>query len=172
MAGTTASLQRNLSRLELALGIVVIAVLIGLFMARMQAVELAAEEAIVATRVQDMRARLMTLRTRFVSGDAAPMTIPEIVRHIGRGEMRTFTREHRIDWTTVAPGEWIYIADSGLVAYRSIAGDALPGAHGEPPLLRFKLEAHFADTKAGDGAARRVVGARLVRMAEGRPAAP
>ncbi|MGE0482878.1 MAG: hypothetical protein AB7Q81_01935 [Gammaproteobacteria bacterium] len=169
MAITTTALQRNLSRFELALALLVLAILVSLFLRRMENVSAAAEEAAVRTRVQDMEARLMTLRASFASGDYAGRQLNEddIVRILARGDVPAAATARGFDWSAVPEGSWVYFADRRQFAYRVIHAGRFPAAAGEPPQLRFQVEALRAATPSGGTGGGRLVGARLLPLAAG-----
>src|SRR5690606_662661 len=125
-------------------------------------VEVAAEEALVRAQVQDMQARLMTLRTEIISGTGRVLTRAAIVRHLGRGDLHQAPVAAAFAWDTLAPGSWVYFQDTGELVYRvrRMAGTAYrPGA---PPVLRFQLTT--VPAAIADGG-ERVVGATLQAVA-------
>jgi hypothetical protein len=144
----TSSLARNLSRLELAVSIAIIALLLGLFLARLGAVEAAAERAVLRAQYQDMQARLMTWRTeRMMRGaGAAPATLDELARHLGRGELTVVEHANEIDWSSVAPGAWVYVRETAEFHYRVGHRERLLVGPDEPPRVRFRLVPSYADT--------------------------
>ncbi|MCB1749182.1 MAG: hypothetical protein H6977_04760 [Gammaproteobacteria bacterium] len=167
MAITTTALRRNLSRFELALAVLVLTVLVTLFLRRMESVSAAAEEAMVRTRVQDMQARLMTLRAGFVSGELGgrPVQVDDVVRLLARGDVPWVATARGFDWATVPEGSWVYFEDRREFAYRVIHRERFAAAGGDPLQLRFQLEVLRAATTPGGSGAGRIVGARLVPLA-------
>lgn len=159
MARSTAALGRNLSRLELALAIVVIAVLAALFMRRMTSVEQAAEEAWLATRVQYIQSHLMTLRLTAMSDPAAapPRDAGEVVKTLGYDDIHWFEHAAAVDWAAVPPGEWVYLRTSQQLLYRP-ASAAMPGATGAPPRVTFQLTRGGAATASASWRIERVTG--------------
>ena len=133
MAITTTALRRNLSRFELALAVLVLTVLVTLFLRRMESVSAAAEEAMVRTRVQDMQARLMTLRAGFVSGELGgrPVQVDDVVRLLARGDVPWVATARGFDWATVPEGSWVYFEDRREFAYRVIHRERFAAAGGD-----------------------------------------
>lgn len=147
MAIQTASLSRNLSRMELAIVIVIIAVLFAMFMARMRSVEGAAERSMVLARYQDMQARLLTLKVRFVGGgtERTPLAVRDVVRHIGRGDVVTLRSLDDPDRDGVPAGSWAWAEAERLLVYRIINRDYFEVGGDRPEFARFKLEPRYVD---------------------------
>ncbi len=166
MAISSTALKRNLSRAELALAAVVIAALVAVFMQRMRAIEVAAEEAIVTTRVQDMQARLLGLRLQFMTADAGGRfaALDEVMRQVVGEELIVARRVRSIDWQRVRAGGWVYVSTERKLLYRTLTGDDFPGASGTPATVTFQVQPSFADKQAGAEGAGRLIGARLVRQ--------
>jgi len=166
MSLSSRSLARNLSRMELALSVSIIAVLLSLFLSRMGAVEAAAERAVLRARYQDMQSRLMTWRTERLLREpgAQPLTLDDLARHLGRGELHMAASAAAVDWSGVPPGGWVYLRDSGILYYRVINAGRIAAGPGEPSRVRFQLEPAFADSNANgryDPPAEPLYGARL-----------
>lgn len=163
MAIETTSLRRNLSRFELAVTILIIAVLFAAFMSRMSGVEGAAERSILQARYQDMQARLLTLKVQFVSGTGGPLTLEDVVRHLGRGDIAMLSSRDDPGWTDVRPGGWAWWAKERTIAYRVINEEYFADA-GIAPVVRFKLEPRYVDMQDDgryDPARDRLTGATL-----------
>lgn len=150
MAIETTSLSRNLSRFELAISILLIALLFGAFMSRMSGVEGAAERSILQARYQDMQARLLTLKVSFVSGreGAEGLTLRDVVRHIGRGEIVMLASRDDPGWEAVEPGGWAWWEASGTLVYRVMNAEFFELEEHDAPVVRFKLEPRFVDTRS------------------------
>lgn len=160
------SLARNLSRMELVVSVAIMALLLGLFLSRMSALEAAAERAVLRARYQDMQSRLMTLKTEWMLREvpARRLTLDDLARHLGRGEVLMAATAAAVDWAIVPPGGWVYLRDSGEFHYRVINAERIATGPGDPPRVRFELEPAFADSN-GDGhydpPAETLYGARL-----------
>lgn len=147
MTVSSRSLARNLSRLELVVSVAIMALLLGLFLSRMSALEAAAERAVLRARYQDMQARLMTSRTELILREARtrPLTLDDLARHLGRGEVLMAATAAAVDWAAVPPGGWVYLRDSGEFHYRVINAGRIVAGLDDPPRVRFQLEPMFAD---------------------------
>lgn len=162
MAIETTLLTRSLKRLELALAIVVVAVLVAVFMQRVDHVANAAEQAMLTARLQDMQARLMSLRTEFVAGARTqPLSLDAVVDFIDDGDIARAPRQGGFDWAAMQPGSWVYFRDTRELVYRATA--PLPGTRGSPPRVYFQIvpvaAANVAGAQGGD-----THGARLERL--------
>ena len=166
MAIETTTLKRNLSRLELALAILVIAVLISVFMRRMDTVSAAAERSILLARYQDMQSRLMSLRAGVITRQAqtAALRLDDVVRSLGRGDILFVPRETGFDWGRIGPGEWVYFRASHLLEYRVTHEEFFAVAAQAPTRVRFQLEPRYADIDGNgryDEATERLEGATI-----------
>ncbi|MGR8918528.1 MAG: hypothetical protein ACU85V_02825 [Gammaproteobacteria bacterium] len=162
MALSTSSLYRNLSRLELAIAVIVISILVVSFLQRMRAVELAAERATLDGQVQDMQARLLGLRADVLGGriSAGELSLSAIARRIGHPETVYVAAERGFDWNGLRPGGWVYFEEGAEFAYRPLAGKDMPGASGRPPRVRLRLRPLWSGTDDE----RRLRGAMLERL--------
>jgi hypothetical protein len=147
MAIETASLRRNLSRFEIAVTIIIIAILFAMFMNRMGRVEAAAEKSMLRAQYQDMQSRLITLKVSFVFQEqqGRPLTLRDVVRHIGRGELEFFESEGAFDWGRIAPGERVYFEDVRRIEYRAINEDYFDVEKTTPKRVRFQVEPQYVD---------------------------
>ena len=166
MALETAALGRNLSRVELAVSIVLIAVLFLLFMQRMGGVEAAAEKSILRTRYQDMQTRLMLRKANLVLQDRVGerVTLSELVRYIGRGEAAFVADASTVDWDDYLPGAWVYDESARILMYRVISEDHFDVRFTTPKRVGFQLIPSYVDTDGNgryDPAGDRLTGARI-----------
>ncbi|MCZ6665562.1 MAG: hypothetical protein O7B81_09670 [Gammaproteobacteria bacterium] len=147
MAIETASLRRNLSRLEVAVAVLIIAVLFAVFMNRVSHVEAAAEKAILIAQFQDMQTRLLTLKVSFVLQEiqGRPPTLHDVVRHVGRGDLEFIESERAFDWESVDPGAWVYFEDVRRIEYRVISEDYFEVEKTGPKRVRFQVEPRYVD---------------------------
>lgn len=148
MAIETAVLRRNLSRVELAAAIVIIAVLFAMFMNRVTRVEAAAEKSILRATYQDMQSRLITLKVSLVFQEKRdqPLTLSGIARHIGRGTLPLLESQAEVRWEDVPRGAWIYFKDTQHIEYRVINEDYFDVESEQPKRVRFQLEPRYVDT--------------------------
>ena len=147
MAIETTSLRRNLSRVELAAALVMIAILFAMFMNRVTRVEAAAEKSILRATYQDMQSRLITLKVTLVFQEKRdqPLSLSGIARHIGRGTMPLFESEANVNWEDLPRGAWIYFKDTQRFEYRVINEDYFDVESEEPKRVRFQLEPRYVD---------------------------
>ena len=148
MAQLTTSLYRNLSRVELGIALLIFSIIVVVFMRYVHRVEVAAEEALINTAVQDMRSRLMSYRTELIGSrrSGAAQTLDSVARYLGRGNTRFVTREVELDWSNVSPGEWVFVRETRTFLYRTITEESIAGSYGTPPRVAIQLVSETADT--------------------------
>lgn len=168
MAVSTVSGRRDLSRSELMLMVLVVTVMVVLFFNRLDNVEIAAEEAMLNARLQDMRSRLVELRLRILNqGDRQALSLDDVVQQMVPGEVLMVDREYQIDWPAIGPGEWVFVRETGALWYRVAHPDGLASSVGEPQRVHFQLETTFAATPISSESSPRLLSARLLRAAPG-----
>lgn len=154
MAGGAAT-ARNLRRLELALVVVVLALLVGFFARRMERVEAAMERTMLQLVVQDLQARLM-MRAAGVNFGPEPLPLAEL---IGANPVQVLTaapgeylgERTGVDWSTVPPGAWVYDRSDGTLGYRVRHARFIDTGAGAPPArVRWRIEPVYVDLD-GDG---------------------
>jgi hypothetical protein len=135
---------RNLSRLELALVVIVIAILFAVFMRRVERVEAAMERAMVNLAVQDLQSRLLMLAAeqelrRAAGGPASALddnplrlALPLLQNYVGERDTP--------DWSTIKPGQWVYVRASGTLEYRVVNTRYVDtGSARDPARIRLRL---------------------------------
>ncbi|MEM7540257.1 MAG: hypothetical protein AAF384_01600 [Pseudomonadota bacterium] len=145
MAIFTASLQRNLSRLELAISILIIAILMVAFMRYLDAIEVSAERATFMAAFQDMQTRVMELRVLGGLESNRHIGLSEFVRRVGRGDMQVFVRESAINWAEIEPGQFVFALDERMMIYRVRAESSMNLALTDPGRVRIKITPVFDD---------------------------
>ena len=147
MAIETASLTRNLSRVELAAAIVIIAILFAMFMNRVTRVEAAAEKSILRATYQDMQSRLITLKVSLVFQENRdqPLTLTGVARRIGRGMMPLLDSDTEVNWEDLPRGAWVYFKDAQRFEYKVINDDYFDVESDAPKRVRFQLEPRYVD---------------------------
>ncbi|MCC7412160.1 MAG: hypothetical protein IT495_11100 [Gammaproteobacteria bacterium] len=169
------SLARDLSRIELALAVVLIAVLVALFLRRMERVEALMERTTVQLVVQDLQARLLMYRAELtakpapdalaalVGANPVGTIIPALASYAGERE--------RIDWNEIRPGQWAFERSTGTLGYRVMHARDLDGGEGlRPARLRYRLEPIYDDLDRDgryDPARDRLYGIRFARLDRG-----
>ena len=133
--------------MELAVAIVIIAILFAMFMKRVTRVEAAAEKSILQATYQDMQSRLITLKVSLVfqENHAEPLQLIDIARHLGRGILPLVELAVQVNWEDVPRGSWVYLMDMQRFEYRVINEDYFAVEVERPKRVRFQLEPRYVD---------------------------
>ena len=150
----SAALKRNLSRFELALVVIVIAVLMAVVVERMLGVSVQAERMAFELTLRNIRTGLTAYSAeQIMAGRQADMGKLAGTNPIGVvvNAPRNYAGVLGADEPEkVAPGSWYFDARDGFLIYRVASPDAfftrLPG----PKRARFRVLVSFRDTN-GDG---------------------
>jgi len=154
MAQTTVSLNRNLSRFELALVVVILGVLVLIFTRRIQRVEAEMERTSVELMARQIRNYLTVMKmTALAEGRYAG-----IARWAGGNpfELMQYKPDDYFGETTrdtpdkVPPGNWYYDKRDGNLIYKVRRSGYLRTDLAGPARIRFRLDINYQDSN-GNG---------------------
>ena len=142
-------MRRPLSRLELALSVVLLSIFISYFLHRILIMTVAAEDRYLMTTINQIRAELMIYSAeKLIEHRYEDLYRLSLENPVGRGFQapRNYAGSRKeLDLEEMAPGSWWYEENTGSLVYRVTNEDYFRNHSSGLPLLRLGFELGYED---------------------------